>query len=120
MRYLLAQLESGFGGQVIDFDSSSATIEHVLPANAAEGWVSFPSDERSRDVGRLGNLTPLEYELNQPLGNSSFEKKRAIYQTSQYRLTQGITQVHWSPAAIRERQRAMAEKAVFLWRIEDQ
>lgn len=118
-RYLLSELEAASGGQRIDFDATDATIEHILPENAAGGWESFSSEDRRRDVCRLGNLTPLEWQLNKGLGSSEFARKREVYAQSRYRLTQEIAQQDWSPAAVRARQLVMAERAVAIWRIED-
>lgn len=119
VRYLLSELEVGFGGQRIDFDSSDATVEHILPENASIGWESFSNDDRQRDIRRLGNLTPLEYLLNKSLGNADYGRKRDTYARSGYRLTSCIVQAEWTPAAIRSRQAQMAEKATAIWRIED-
>jgi hypothetical protein len=119
VRYLLSELEVGFGGQLIDFDSSDATVEHVLPENASTGWESFSHEDRQRDVRRLGNLTPLEYNLNKGLGNAEYERKREVYTTSRYQLTRSIVQSDWTPAAVRTRQAQMAEVAIKIWRIED-
>jgi hypothetical protein len=119
VRYLLAELEVGFGGQRIDFDSADATVEHVLPDNASSGWDAFTHEDRQRDVRRLGNLTPLEHHLNKGLGSADYGRKRDAYAQSGYRLTQSIVQAEWTPAAVRDRQAQMAEAAVAIWRVDD-
>ncbi len=118
VRYLIAELEVGFGGQFIDFDGSDATIDHILPENPSAGWEAFSAEDRVRDVRRLGNLTPLEFTLNRGLGSAAYDQKRAIYQKSRYRMTQAILPAEWNPTAIRARQVEMAERAISIWRIE--
>lgn len=41
VRYILCKLERQWSGLEVDFDSSSYTIEHVLPQNPVEGWEAF-------------------------------------------------------------------------------
>lgn len=119
VRYLLSELEVATGGSRIDFDASEATVEHILPENPANGWDQFSTEDRQRDVRRLGNLTPLEYQLNKELGNCEFERKRDAYARSSYALTRGIVNEEWTPAAIRARQARMADAAVRIWRIDE-
>jgi Protein of unknown function DUF262/Protein of unknown function (DUF1524) len=119
LRYLLSELEAGFGGQRIDFDSSDATVEHILPENPASGWDTFSLEARQRDVRRLGNLTPLELTLNKSLGSAEYARKSEAYVQSRYRLTNQIVQAEWTPDSIRSRQAMMADVAVGIWRIED-
>lgn len=118
LRYLLSELEQGFGGQPIDFEATDATIEHILPENPATPWVNFSREDRERDVNRLGNLTPLEFSKNKGLGASPYARKREVYATSAYRLTSSISPVEWSRDAIRARQEQMAQRALAIWRIE--
>lgn len=118
LRYILAELEEAVGGTVIDFEASDATIEHILPENPGGEWELFSAEDRLRDTTRLGNLTPLEYSLNRGLGASTFEQKWTIYQRSRYRITREVMRTEWSPAAIRERQVGMAERAVAVWNID--
>jgi hypothetical protein len=118
LRYLLGELEAAAGGHVIDFEAADATIEHILPENPGGGWDAFTSEDRRRDVVRLGNLTPLERVLNRKIGSGGFEEKRAVYQESSYVLTNTIDAAEWTPAAVRVRQIELAELAVHVWRLE--
>ncbi len=119
VRHLLVELEVAFGGTRVDFDASEATIEHVLPENASDGWDAFGVQERLDYVRRLGNLTLLDYSANRRLGTAGFERKREEYSRSPYRMTQAIVQEEWTPAAINARQAGLADKAVAIWRIDD-
>lgn len=118
VRYLFARLEAAAGGQAIHFEEGSVTIEHILPENPAHPWEAFSGAERERDLCRLGNLTPLEGALNRSIGASGYERKREVYAKSGFILTRTITAEEWSPSAIRERQRHLAELAVKAWSIE--
>lgn len=119
VRYLLSELEHGFGGQRIDFDAADATVEHILPENPGAGWEAFSMEARQRDVRRLGNLTPLELPLNKVLGSAEFTRKREVYQQSRFRLTTRLQQAEWTPEAIRARQVELADVAARIWQIED-
>lgn len=120
VRYILVELEVAWGGHRVDFEGSDATIEHILPENAASGWETFPPQDRAAWLGRLGNLTLLEYDINRSLGSAQYDIKRAGYAKSAFKMTQSILQAEWNPAAVRARQMSMADKAVSIWRIEDQ
>jgi hypothetical protein len=117
LKYFLSELESAAGGQV-DFDRDNVTIEHILPENPGLGWESFGHEDRVRDTTRLGNLTPLESDLNHPLGAAAFETKRAAYARSRFKLTQTIQATEWTPDAVRARQGALAKLAAGIWKVD--
>ena len=118
VRYLLSELEVSFGGVPVDFDGG-VTVEHILPENPGAGWAAFSADTHTRNVRRLGNLSPLEYQLNKTLGNAEFARKREVYAVSKFAMTRGIDVEDWSLETIRARQERMADRAVAIWRIED-
>lgn len=119
VRYLLSELEVGFGGARVEFASSDVSIEHILPENAGGEWESFTYEDRQRDVRRLGNLTPLEFATNQALGSVGYLTKRSAYGKSRYAMTSAIDAAEWTHEAIGARQLLMAEHATRIWRIED-
>ena len=57
-------------------------MEHILPENPGAGWESFSSEDRVRDTTRLGNITPLEHELNVSVGSAGYETRRPVYALS--------------------------------------
>lgn len=118
VRYLLSELEVAFGGLPIDFESSDATIEHVLPENRGDGFPAFSAMAHRDDVIRLGNLTPLEYALNRRIGAAAFLRKREAYAESKFALTKAIVATEWTPEAVRARQQQMAEAAVRIWSLD--
>lgn len=119
VRYILVKLENQLSGKHIDFETTNATIEHVLPENPHDYWSEFFSeDEHASLVYRLGNYTLLEGKKNRvEAGNNNFEQKKEVYRTSEFELTRKIDQNEWNPAVLKERQRQLAGIASTVWRI---
>jgi uncharacterized protein with ParB-like and HNH nuclease domain len=117
--YTLCSLENHRSSVDLDFESATATIEHILPENPSADWdEDFPPDDRERYVYRLGNCTLLERNANRSIANQGFPLKRQAYAQSQYRITQEIEAENWTPDAIRRRQAEMAKWATSVWRID--
>lgn len=115
--YVLCELERQRYGTDLDFETTTATIEHVLPARGATSYLAFPGDLHDRFVDRLGNYLLLEPKLNRDLGNVAFEDKIARYPSSQYESARQFDFTEWTPRAIEERQRQMAKVATSIWRL---
>ncbi|MCA9540034.1 MAG: DUF262 domain-containing protein [Myxococcales bacterium] len=119
VRYLLSELEVGLGGQPIDFEGTDATVEHILPENPGGNFPAFSGEVQRDSLIRLGNLTPLEFDKNRALGSADFARKRQVFATSKFRLTQAIVSTEWTPDAVRARQGTMADIAVRVWSADD-
>lgn len=119
VRYILCALEKQMHGADHDFETTSATIEHILPERPAPEWQDdFSDDLHERYVSRLGNYLLLEAKLNRKMAaNRALESKRAIYVQSQYPSTQAFEWEEWTPRAIEERQAQMAKVATAVWRL---
>ncbi len=119
VRYILFHLESQLSQVDLDFDSDRYSIEHVLPQNAAEGWVFLSDLEKEELVDRIGNLTPIAASANRALGNRSYAEKREILLQSEFRLTRDLAEANadWNGERIAERQRTLAKQATAIWRI---
>ncbi len=116
-RYILSALETDLSGKRMDFESDPASIEHILPENPGSEWdEAFPDTQHLYYVYRLGNLTLLEEGLNREAGISCYDDKKDIYRRSAYALCQSVNAPEWSPAAIEDRQRKMAERAAHIWK----
>lgn len=119
-RYVLCRIESQVSGNNRDWLSDPATIEHILPENPVHGWDASISIERQSQVlYRVGNLTLLEKHLNRDAGNRLFDEKLSIFKQSKYQMTRMLEQhapTEWTVAAIEQRQRRLAERAVAVWR----
>lgn len=119
-KYLLCKLESDAAGRDVEFESDSASVEHVLPENPTADWEQYFRPERQNDyIYRIGNLTLLEPTLNREVGNNLFDAKREVYERSRYVLTQNLVAQapeEWTPAALEDRQKRLADRAVHVWR----
>lgn len=121
-KYILCKLESDADGIGRDFEADTGTIEHILPENPVADWEAHFSLDRQKDfIYRLGNLTMLEARLNRQLGNGGFADKVQVYGQSGYALARKLAAnppSEWSPAAVNERQKRLAQRAAHLWRVD--
>ncbi len=119
VRYILCLLEKQSDGRDYDFDSSSFTLEHVLPQNASAGWDAFSEEELEAMVFRLGNMTLLHDGQNRDLGNADYVAKRPVYAASSFALTRQLAAENsdWTPERIGARQNWMARQSTSIWRI---
>lgn len=81
------------------------------------GALVLPQD-LPRFTYRLGNLTPLEPQLNRGLGAKPFAEKRLAYAQSRFQLTRQIEAEEWTPETIRRRQEQMARVGVAQWQLD--
>jgi uncharacterized protein with ParB-like and HNH nuclease domain len=115
VRYILGKLELDKSG--LDIDEDSFSIEHILPESPSDDWRQNFSDMQIEEmIYLLGNLTLLEPKLNRQIGNESYELKQAAYQKSVYKLTQDIMAEEWTPDTLANRQRKLAQRAVYIWK----
>jgi uncharacterized protein with ParB-like and HNH nuclease domain len=118
VRYILFEIENHLSQTDIDYEDSPATIEHILPENAGELWIdNFPASIQESFVYRLGNYTLLEVDKNRDCGIKSFEEKKLIYHTSQYKITKDIISSVWTPNTLDNRQIKLADYASSSWRL---
>ena len=120
VRYILFKLEKFISKADYDFESAQYTIEHILPENPSENWISFQEENIDKFIFRLGNMTLLEARLNREIGNSEYSKKIAKYAQSCFKQTQAIAEHYdeWNEAKVQSRQKQMADKACQIWRID--
>lgn len=117
VRYILSTLEKHDGStQNVSFLDENATIEHILPQNATEGW-DIDEEKQRQLVFRLGNTCLLEKKLNLDIKNDIFEDKVKQYAKSSYLDAQEIANtLHWTENDIITRQKRMAHIAVNIWK----
>ena len=115
-KYVLAMLEKAADAKAnrperpLDWASPAVTVEHLLPVS----WAN--SDGELLTVHRIGNLSLLEKKLNHDLGSSSFAKKSDIYKTSEFLLTQQVSEsASWDADAVEARTGTLAELACAAW-----
>jgi len=115
VRYILCKLEAD--ASHIDVNEDSFSIEHILPESPTDGWRQNFSDSQVEEMTyRIGNLIPLEPNLNRQIGNELYSLKRTIYQQSVYVLTQNVVAEEWTPDTLSTRQRYLAQRAAHIWR----
>lgn len=120
IKYIFCRIERHLSQTDLDFDSTTATIEHILPERGGMDWDDlFPREKLERFAFRLGNYTLLETALNHEAGNIGYANKLPIYHRSQYRVSQMIDAEEWTPIAIDKRQSKLAQSAVAVWRLPD-
>jgi uncharacterized protein with ParB-like and HNH nuclease domain len=118
VRYILFEIENQLSGTDTDYEDSPATIEHILPENSGVEWENnFPISIQESFIYRLGNYTILEDDKNRSCGTKSFEEKKDIYQTSQYKMTKDITASEWTTNTLERRQMRLAATATAVWRL---
>lgn len=119
-RYTLYKLEGQLpGGSKYEYQSDAGTIEHILPENLTEEWEEyFSEDEHIRNVYKIGNLSLLEEKKNKQIANYIFTRKKSIYQTSKYILSQNIEASEWNISAIKHRQSELAKIACGIWKVD--
>lgn len=118
VRYILFSLENHLSQADYDFEENPATIEHILPENGNENYITeFPQAIHESVVYRLGNYTLLEDDKNRACETLPFPDKKEIYATSHYHLSREIVSNTWSPNSIDLRQDRLANYASSIWRI---
>jgi len=120
VRYILRELERHVGRADLDEDSTSYSLEHVLPQSPQGGWEAFSDSDLENFVYRLGNMVMLETRDNRDLGNKLYAEKREVYRQSTLRLTQKLAEENeeWTPERVAAWQKWMARQATAIWRID--
>jgi len=120
-RYTLYKIEGQLpSGNKYDYSFDDGTIEHILPENLTEAWEeNFSEDEHDRNVYKIGNFSLLEKNKNRDIADFTFEKKKAVYETSQYALSsEFIKASEWNVNALKYRQGELAKVACGIWKVE--
>lgn len=119
VRYILCEIEKQLQNTALDFNSDRFNIEHILPQNADDNWGDFSNEEADIFLYRLGNMVLLSTSENKTLGNLEYSKKRKVLLQSSFKLTSKIADLYeeWSPEAIVNAQKFMAQKAKTIWKV---
>ncbi|MFO0913375.1 MAG: DUF262 domain-containing protein [Pirellulales bacterium] len=120
VRYLLGKLEKQAGGTELDTESSTYTIEHILPQSPESGWDQFEDRDLEMAVYRLGNMVMLETAKNNDAANHSFAQKKLVYCQSHLLLTRRVAEENtdWDLKRLEDRQYQLARLATGVWRID--
>jgi uncharacterized protein with ParB-like and HNH nuclease domain len=119
VKYILSKLEVQYGGSECDLNSKQLSVEHILPESPTEEWaLKFQGIDIENYIYRIGNFTLLEASKNREADRKSYEEKKAIYQTSNYRLAvQTIQTEDWIPKSVADRQKELANRALTVWKV---
>lgn len=119
VKYILAKLEVQYGGNEPELNAKQLSVEHILPQNPTEEWIQeFHGVDIENYIYRIGNFTLLEINKNRDAERKSFEEKKNIYKTSNYKLSnQTITSENWIPKSVIDRQKELATRALTVWKI---
>lgn len=121
MRYVLFEIEKHVSHSALDPKSDKYTIEHILPVNPDDGWTSFSEDQAERCAYRIGNMTLLTAGPNRDIGNAPYNKKKALFEQSEFEITKSIAADYsvWDQDSVASRQKWLAKQATSIWRISE-
>lgn len=119
VRYILFSIEKQYSQHDYDMDSDKYDIEHILPENPEENWPQFSDADHESALYRLGNMTLLTSSENRDLGNQGYGEKRAVFEKSNFQITNKIAEDNseWTVDRIAAHQKWMANQAKGIWRI---
>ncbi|MEI6520184.1 MAG: DUF262 domain-containing HNH endonuclease family protein [bacterium] len=125
--YLILRLDSFLACGSATYDSTTLTIEHVLPQNVPVGsqWEQLWPDDNIRKiwVHRIANLVPLMQKKNSSAQNYDFAKKKVSYFTgpqgvSSYALTtQVLNTNNWTEQIVQVRQKDLMDAMIKGWEL---
>ncbi|MBI1849638.1 MAG: DUF4268 domain-containing protein [Planctomycetes bacterium] len=116
-RLILECLEGRLGHKE-RVETSSLSIEHVMPQSLTDGWKAELGETWDEDhealLHTLGNLTLTSY--NPELSNSPFIEKKQLFAVSHIELNRYFEKVdRWTAKEIERRSEVLTELAVLLW-----
>jgi hypothetical protein len=120
-RYYLRALENQARGEsqpelVPNQNQEEINLEHVLPLKPENNWPSFDEETAKALQRRLGNMVLLAERSNSTLKSEVFARKRALFSSSQYKLTKEVGKsAKWEPSTINARQAKLAKLAIVAW-----
>lgn len=117
LRIILERLEESFDHRE-PADLSNAQIEHVMPQTLTAQWIEElgknAQEHHARLLHTIGNLTLTGY--NPDLSNRPYAEKRELLSQSHFELNRYFEDAeHWDPAAIGNRAKAIADRAIAIW-----
>ncbi len=119
VKYILLELEKDAEGAEEDWQSSEATIEHILPQNPTENWIEIFGKNVEKFIFRIGNYALLKQKHNNNAGNADYLEKFPFYEKSHYKTTQNLPINEWNPYLLEKRQEEFAKRATHIWKLDN-
>lgn len=125
-KVILLRLDEALSTPEASYNSSMATIEHILPQTPPENsdWLKWWHDDelRSESLHRLGNLALINRKQNSTAKNYPFERKKTAYffgrgnQSSPFLITNELNSLDtFTPVEFNNRQERFLEKLKQAW-----
>ena len=120
VRYILFEIERQASGNNMDFSSAMYNLEHILPESPSDLWSYIEESKQDRLIYRIGNMTPLESNLNRDVDNGDYPSKCQVYRQSAFQITRAIARHYdsWDEQKVEARQRHLADVAAGIWKVE--
>lgn len=119
VKYILTKIENQIHNSDNDWEDANFTIEHILPENYSQIWDTIFENNAQKFIYRLGNYTLLEEGKNRECGDKLYEKKKEVYKTSRYKLTnEHCLKDEWTISTLNEYQKKLTDFASCVWRID--
>ncbi len=117
IRYILRKIiNSEAKEMVIKRNNSEVHIEHIMPVTKGEWKIS--NEDHDENLWKIGNLTLLDFEINEEIKNALFDKKSQEYRKSEIKMTKELGDTHskWDIEEINIRQKELCEQAKNIWK----
>ena len=118
-RIILSYFENYLSNENVDV--VDASIEHICPRTLNNEWVDYLNgngelEKTKADIHKIGNLTLTKN--NSHLSNSTFEKKKEIYQNSNFTITRMLAdENNWFSESIKKRGEWFGKLATEIWKL---
>lgn len=121
-RYYLRAIENFKSGGdmpelIVNSNPDSVNLEHILPKNPGNNYLSFDTEQHEAYLKRIGNLAIMNTKLNNEQKSSKFTDKKTEYKKSKIEITKALAEYKgdWKPEYIEKRQNDLADLAVKTW-----
>ncbi len=120
LNYLLYEYELHHNPETtLNFDSSTESIEHILPQKPDQGYSAKEKDwaKNPHIVHALGNLLLISKNANSSLSNKPFDEKRKQYLKGSYSEKEVAKNASFGVAQIKERSEKLLDFLIMRYRI---
>lgn len=115
IRYILRKIINSETKELkVARNNSEVHIEHIMPVKLGNWDIS--EDDHEANLWKIGNLTLLDYEINEEIKNSLFNIKCEEYVKSDIKMTRDLTNYEkWDVQSINERQMELYALSQKVW-----